>query len=183
MGKEKPVPRILRLKPEHVELMEGKVSFTPARFNVGESDEERSIVTSTGPYIITWNFRKVKQNKLLEYTMKKYGDIVGTLSRLHLRSSFIVVCVGLGLTSSPSSSSSSSKQSPITSVTTRRRPSLWPCPTTSPWPARTSSRSSSSPHLRHHHQRRELASIVLLSRGRRAHALLASSLHLLSSSV
>lgn len=76
MGKEKPVPRILRLKPEHVELMEGKVSFTPARFNVGESDEERSIVTSTGPYIITWNFRKVKQNKLLEYTMKKYGDIV-----------------------------------------------------------------------------------------------------------
>jgi hypothetical protein len=128
MGKEKPVPRILRLKPEHVELMEGKVSFTPARFNVGESDEERSIVTSTGPYIITWNFRKVKQNKLLEYTMKKYGDIVGTLSHL-LHSTFIgliIVCLRwswpISHLTSPSSSSFS-KQSPITSVTTRRRPS------------------------------------------------------------
>jgi hypothetical protein len=91
MGKEKPVPRILRLKPEHVELMEGKVNFTPARFNVGESDEERSIVTSTGPYIITWNFRKVKQNKLKEYTMKKYGDIVGTLFVIPSASVFLFV--------------------------------------------------------------------------------------------
>jgi len=76
MGKEKPVPRVLRLKPDHVNMMGGDVKFTPARFNVGEKENERSIVTSTGPYVITWNFRKVKQNKLNEYTMKKYGDVV-----------------------------------------------------------------------------------------------------------
>ncbi|KAL6062309.1 Vacuolar import and degradation protein 27 [Balamuthia mandrillaris] len=60
MGKEKPVPRRLQLKREHIEQMQGHVRFTPARFNIGQ-DTERSIVTSTGPYIITWNFRKVKQ--------------------------------------------------------------------------------------------------------------------------
>lgn len=80
MGKEKPIPRILKLKPEHVEQMGGQIKFTPARFNVG-AENERSIVTSTGPYIITWNFRKVKQNRLNEYTMKKYGDVVGTCIR------------------------------------------------------------------------------------------------------
>ncbi len=110
MGKDKPVPRILQLKPDHVEQMGGKVlqskkqkqnikqkqktqsrgcvlwfififsfsflfyflfqiNFTAARFSVGQ-DEERSIVTSTGPYVITWNFRKVKQNKLSEYQVK-----------------------------------------------------------------------------------------------------------------
>jgi hypothetical protein len=75
MGKNKPVPRRLQLKPEHIEMMGGNISFTPARFNVGQ-EEERSIVTSTGPYVIAWNFRKVKQNKLNEYQIKKYDDVI-----------------------------------------------------------------------------------------------------------
>lgn len=50
-------------------------TFTPARFNVGE-DEETTIVTSSGPYVITWNFRKVKGGNLYDYRIKKYPDVV-----------------------------------------------------------------------------------------------------------
>jgi len=72
MGQKKPMPRRLQLKNQHIKLVGGNVSFTPARFNLGES--ERSIVTSTGPFVITWNFRKVKQNALDQYQIKKYSQ-------------------------------------------------------------------------------------------------------------
>lgn len=49
----KPVPRRLQLKPEHVSYMQGKVEFTPARFNTGLGEEEKSIVTSSGEFVIT----------------------------------------------------------------------------------------------------------------------------------
>ncbi|CAJ0766924.1 20172_t:CDS:10 [Entrophospora sp. SA101] len=73
---KKPTPRILQLRPEHVSLMEHEVDFTPARFNTGESDLEKAIVTSTGPFVITWNFRRVKQGKLDDYQIKRYTDNV-----------------------------------------------------------------------------------------------------------
>jgi hypothetical protein len=47
-----------------------EVNFTPAKFNIGQNNE-KWIVTSTGPYVITWNFRKVRQNILDEYQIKK----------------------------------------------------------------------------------------------------------------
>ncbi|KAJ3054891.1 hypothetical protein HK097_000467 [Rhizophlyctis rosea] len=75
MGQKKPVPKRLQLKPEHVAWMGMPVSFTPARFNTGEG-EEKSIVTSSGPYVITWNFRRAKQGRLYDYSMKKYTDNV-----------------------------------------------------------------------------------------------------------
>jgi len=75
MGKEKPAPRRLQLRREDIAKMQGKINFTPARFNMGV-DQERSIVTSTGPYVITWNFRKVKQGKLDDYQIKQYEDVV-----------------------------------------------------------------------------------------------------------
>jgi len=74
MGKEKPIPRRLQLRREHIAEM-GGISFTPAKFNTGP-DKETSIVTSTGPYVITWNFRKVKQNQLNEYQVKQYKEVV-----------------------------------------------------------------------------------------------------------
>lgn len=55
--------------------MKQAVSFTPARFNTGQNEEEKTIVTSTGPYVITWNFRRVK-NGHYEYQIKQYGDDV-----------------------------------------------------------------------------------------------------------
>lgn len=51
------------------------IQFTPARFNIGD-DMERTIVTTTGPYVITWNFRRVKAGRLYDYTIKKYPTTV-----------------------------------------------------------------------------------------------------------
>ena len=55
--------------------MQASVNFTPARFNTGP-DQETSIVTSTGQYIITWNFKKVKKGRLYDYHIKKYDDVI-----------------------------------------------------------------------------------------------------------
>ncbi len=75
MGSDKPSPKRLQLKPEHVAYMGSSVSFTPARFSTGSS-EERAIITSSGPYVITWNLRRVKQGKLYDYQIKRYEDNV-----------------------------------------------------------------------------------------------------------
>ena len=91
----KPVPRRLQLRPEHVAYMNHNISFTPARFilpafslrtrimltilprfNVGEGQEENAIVTSTGQYIIAWDFAKVKKGQMDKYEIKKYEDLV-----------------------------------------------------------------------------------------------------------
>eukprot|EP01102_Stenamoeba_stenopodia_P003899 TRINITY_DN1401_c0_g1_i3.p1 TRINITY_DN1401_c0_g1~~TRINITY_DN1401_c0_g1_i3.p1 ORF type:complete len:708 (+),score=109.02 TRINITY_DN1401_c0_g1_i3:61-2124(+) len=66
MGKEKPNPKRLQLQKEHIAAMGGTVSFTPGRFNTG-AGEETSIVTSSGPFIISWSLQKVKQGKLNTY--------------------------------------------------------------------------------------------------------------------
>jgi hypothetical protein len=69
-------PKRLQLKPEHVAWMGHNIHFTPAKFDTGENTMEKSIITSTGPYVITWNFRKVKNGRLHEYNIKKYGENV-----------------------------------------------------------------------------------------------------------
>jgi hypothetical protein len=72
----KPIPRRLQLRPEHVAYMGGKVSFTPAKFNLNLTGDETSIVTSTGPYVIAWDFAKVKKGLLDKYEIKQYDDNV-----------------------------------------------------------------------------------------------------------
>lgn len=47
-----------------------------ARFNQGEGQEENAIVTSTGKYVIAWDFKKVKKGQLDKYEIKKYEDNV-----------------------------------------------------------------------------------------------------------
>ncbi|GAA5979440.1 hypothetical protein JCM10908_002924 [Rhodotorula pacifica] len=77
---EKPTPRRLTLKPEHIahmqEVQGGEgVSFTPAKFNAGLSGEpERAIVTSTGPFIVAWNFRQVKSGNVHNYTLRRFSE-------------------------------------------------------------------------------------------------------------
>lgn len=74
MGKEKPTPKKLQL---HVkDLAKHKiraVNFTAARFNNFNiaNGEHTSIVTSTGPYLITWNFKRVQKGFLKSYHIKK----------------------------------------------------------------------------------------------------------------
>jgi hypothetical protein len=76
MGKHKPQPIKLSIKPEdQAKNKMGVISFTTAHFNTGAS-LERSIVTSTGPFIVTWNFRSIKQGKKDSYQIKRYMDKV-----------------------------------------------------------------------------------------------------------
>jgi hypothetical protein len=46
------------------------------RFNQGEGQEENAIVTSTGQFVIAWDFAKVKKGFLDRYEIKKYDDHV-----------------------------------------------------------------------------------------------------------
>ncbi|KAH8919903.1 VID27-domain-containing protein [Atractiella rhizophila] len=72
----KPKPIRLKLKPEHRLMMGGdSVSFTPAKFNTGKDLKESSIVTSTGPFVLTWNVRRVI-NGHTEYRISKFNDNV-----------------------------------------------------------------------------------------------------------
>ncbi|KAG0343285.1 hypothetical protein BG000_000004 [Podila horticola] len=87
---DQPDPIKLQLLPGHVAAMAAPVSFTPARFNTGINEEEMYIVTSTGPYVISWNFRRVKLNHR-EYSMHKYHQNVVADSFRYGQSRSIVV--------------------------------------------------------------------------------------------
>jgi hypothetical protein len=41
-------------------------------FNVGEGQEENAIVTSTGQFVVAWDFGKVKKGQTDRYEIKKY---------------------------------------------------------------------------------------------------------------
>ena len=43
-----------------------QLSFTPAHFNTGEGQEE-FISTSTGEYVVTWNFTAIKAGQRFHY--------------------------------------------------------------------------------------------------------------------
>lgn len=68
----KPQPKRLQLRGEHAAYMGHDISFTPARFNQGQDQEENAIVTSSGRYVIAWDFAKVKKGRLDNYVIKKY---------------------------------------------------------------------------------------------------------------
>lgn len=74
LGKAKPVPKRLQLKPEHLAFINEEVNFTPAKFSTDLFEEQ--IVTSTGHYVVSWSLRDVLRGKLYAYTIKKYGDTV-----------------------------------------------------------------------------------------------------------
>ena len=74
MGKEKPTPKKLQIHVKDIAKHQIKyIDFTPAKFNNYNisSGEETSIVTSSGPYIFTWNFKKVQKGLLKCYKIKK----------------------------------------------------------------------------------------------------------------
>jgi len=48
----------------------GEVSFTAAHFNTGDNIDESWIVTSTGPYVVTWNFNRLKSSGGSSYEIK-----------------------------------------------------------------------------------------------------------------
>merc|ERR1719445_137929 len=78
MGKLKPHPYILRLKPADIQKYKlRKVEFTKAQFDQGDNIDEHWIITSTGPYIIRWNFSKLKKAGIVNsYSIRKTGSKV-----------------------------------------------------------------------------------------------------------
>ncbi|KAI9758553.1 MAG: hypothetical protein M4579_003045 [Chaenotheca gracillima] len=80
-GKDsKPQPRRLGLQPAHVAQFRHEtgtpLAFTPAHFNTGVDDKETSIVTATGPFIVTWNMKQVLAGRKDPYTIKRYSEDV-----------------------------------------------------------------------------------------------------------
>lgn len=74
VGKEKPVPKKLQLKPEHMAYINEEVDFTPAKFSTDRAED--SIITSTGSYVVKWNLRDVLSGKLYSYQLAKCSDLV-----------------------------------------------------------------------------------------------------------
>lgn len=76
----KPQPRRLALTPSHVAQFQHEtkapLSFTPARFNTGPDSEETTIITATGPFIITWSLKKVLAGRKDPYSIKRYAEEV-----------------------------------------------------------------------------------------------------------
>jgi hypothetical protein len=70
----------LSLKPNHVAQFQHEtkapLSFTPARFNAGVDDKETSIITATGPFVVTWNMKKLLAGRKESYTIKRYEDTI-----------------------------------------------------------------------------------------------------------
>lgn len=76
LGTDRKAPIRLELRKEHIWEMGGQIAFTSAKFNRDPSGNEESVVTSTGPYVISWNFSKVKQGIRNAYQIKRYGDVI-----------------------------------------------------------------------------------------------------------
>ncbi|KAI1001588.1 hypothetical protein K3495_g6610 [Podosphaera aphanis] len=76
----KPQPRRLGLTPSHVAQFQHEtgcpLSFRTAHFNVGEGLEETSIVSATGPFVVTWSMRKILNGTKEPYSIKRYSDEV-----------------------------------------------------------------------------------------------------------
>ncbi|KTW31575.1 hypothetical protein T552_00213 [Pneumocystis carinii B80] len=72
----KPKPKRLQLNPVHVAMMQGQINFTPAKFNTGMGVEEKTIVTSSGPYVISWELSKVVKGETGKYKIRQYMDEV-----------------------------------------------------------------------------------------------------------
>eukprot|EP00461_Guttulinopsis_vulgaris_P004495 UN04497 len=80
MGKDKPTPLKLTISPED-RLKYGieQVHFTKARFNTGtmSNTQERWIATSTGPFIVTFDFEKIKSGgPRNSYKIKQSDDVI-----------------------------------------------------------------------------------------------------------
>ena len=73
----KPQPRRLQLEPKHVAQFQHetgtRIAFKPARFNTGPDSQETSIITATGPFLVTWNLKKVLSGNKDPYQIKRYS--------------------------------------------------------------------------------------------------------------
>jgi hypothetical protein len=73
----KPQPRRLALSPNHAAQFQHEtgqgINFTRAHFNTGPDMQETSIITSTGPFLVTWSMKKVLKGQRDPYQIKRYA--------------------------------------------------------------------------------------------------------------
>ncbi|ELA41987.1 uncharacterized protein VICG_01004 [Vittaforma corneae ATCC 50505] len=72
IGKNKPTPKRLQLKPQHLSLIKDEVSFIPAKFD----QDDTMIVTSTGRFVVKWRVKDVKAGNLYDYSLKALYDVI-----------------------------------------------------------------------------------------------------------
>lgn len=77
-GKDsKPLPKRLQISPEHLAHMQVEtglpLKFTMAHFNTGLDSREHTIVTSSGPFVITWSLKKLLRGDQSPYLIKRYS--------------------------------------------------------------------------------------------------------------
>lgn len=74
----KPQPRRLALTPSHVAQFQHEtkapLSFTSARFNTGEGAKETTIISASGPFVITWSLDKILKGQRDPYKIKRYSE-------------------------------------------------------------------------------------------------------------
>jgi len=52
------------------------INFTQARFNTGVDETETTIVTATGPFVVTWSMKKILAGRKDPYSIKRYAEEV-----------------------------------------------------------------------------------------------------------
>ncbi|AQZ10137.1 VID27 (YNL212W) [Zygosaccharomyces parabailii] len=79
-GSENVQTYILKISPEHASYIatstKEPIKFSKAYFNTGINQEEQTIVTSSGPFAISWSLKKILKGRRKPYTMRRYGSNV-----------------------------------------------------------------------------------------------------------
>ncbi|GAV53161.1 hypothetical protein ZYGR_0AI04430 [Zygosaccharomyces rouxii] len=69
---------ILNISPEHASYISTStkkpIKFSKAYFNTGINQEEQTIVTSSGPFAISWSLKKILKRQRKPYTMRRYDS-------------------------------------------------------------------------------------------------------------
>lgn len=92
MGKSKPQPIKLAITPEdRARYQMGNLAFTTAHFDTGIP--ERKIVTSSGPFLVTWNFAAFKLGEKDAYQVKKLDNSIVADQFVHGDDGKIVVAL------------------------------------------------------------------------------------------
>ncbi|SCU94135.1 LADA_0G06788g1_1 [Lachancea dasiensis] len=77
---EMPKINVLKIHPKTAAFMKTTtkqpIKFTKAYFNTGVNQKEQTIVTSTGPFAITWSLKKVLRGDKMSYLIKKYNSLI-----------------------------------------------------------------------------------------------------------
>ncbi|SCU96344.1 LAME_0F15940g1_1 [Lachancea meyersii CBS 8951] len=77
---EMPKIHILKVHPKTAAYMKTStkqpIQFSKAYFNTGLNQKEQTIVTSTGPFAITWSLKKVLRGDKMSYLIKKYNSLI-----------------------------------------------------------------------------------------------------------